>query len=389
LKLLTVLYFSYYRYYSYGLKIAGISSRKLPDAAEGHVKNEYQYQGDYNDFDEDLGWNDFQLRNYDPQIGRWIQQDPYDEFPSPYTGIGNDPINNVDPTGGFLGLSPLASIGVKTLGGAIIGMGVDAFTGGDGRGALIGAGAGLLSGVVGSFGFKAVRSGVVLGVGMAVRQNPYASFASNQTGGKIIITPAAAAQPNIAQAIEYITQSGALSDIFKQITSGSLGNTDFVFDIARGGPNEAGHSGIYGYSDDMEEFSKPLSEWAQAGYLEEKDFSTNMPLQLKVQIGKGNSVGYNTETIAHEIVLHITSWIVLVKYLRSGATPSSVVKVWYEKTQKGAFANDSKQHSDFANPKSKLRKAFNSVIDKVSKFIKNVTHRKELKDEAVKDPKKY
>jgi hypothetical protein len=63
--------------------------------------------------------------------------------------------------------------------------------------------------------------------------------------------------------------------------------------------------------------------------------------------------------------------------------------VWYEKTQKGAFANDSKQHSDFANPKSKLRKAFNSVIDKVSKFIKNVTHRKELKDEAVKDPKKY
>ena len=108
---------------------------------------------------------------------------------------------------------------------------MDAFTGGDGKGMLIGAGAGLLSGVVGSFGFKAVRSGVVLGVGMIVRQNPYASFASNQTGGKIIITPAAAAQPSIAQAIEYIMQSGALSDIFSQITNGSLGNTDFVFDI--------------------------------------------------------------------------------------------------------------------------------------------------------------
>jgi|GEM_PF-6288204 len=28
----------------------------------------------------DIGWNDFGLRNYDPQVGRWVQSDPYKQF---------------------------------------------------------------------------------------------------------------------------------------------------------------------------------------------------------------------------------------------------------------------------------------------------------------------
>jgi len=89
-------------YYAFGLKIAGISSRELADAAEGHVDNPNGYQGDFSEMDDEIGWNDFELRNYDPQIGRWIQQDPYDQFESPYIGMGNDPVNNVDPDGGFV-----------------------------------------------------------------------------------------------------------------------------------------------------------------------------------------------------------------------------------------------------------------------------------------------
>src|SRR5690606_28545969 len=92
-------------YYAYELKLEEISSRKLNDINEGAIKNNYGYQGDYSEMDDDIGWNDFMLRNYDAQIGRWIQQDPYQEFPSPYTAMGNDPIRYVDPTGGFLGLS--------------------------------------------------------------------------------------------------------------------------------------------------------------------------------------------------------------------------------------------------------------------------------------------
>ena len=48
-----------------------------------------------------LEWNSFELRMYDPVIGRWTTPDPYGEFYSPYVGMGNNPINLNDPTGGF------------------------------------------------------------------------------------------------------------------------------------------------------------------------------------------------------------------------------------------------------------------------------------------------
>ena len=51
--------------------------------------------------DDDLGWNDFELRSYDPQIGRFLQNDPYDQFASGYVGMGNDPVNNIDEDGGL------------------------------------------------------------------------------------------------------------------------------------------------------------------------------------------------------------------------------------------------------------------------------------------------
>lgn len=89
-------------YYAYGMKIATLSSKKLADSYEGNLTNNYQYQGAYSEMDEDIGWNDFALRNYDPQIGRWVQMDPYDEFPSPYSGMGDDPVNSTDPSGGDL-----------------------------------------------------------------------------------------------------------------------------------------------------------------------------------------------------------------------------------------------------------------------------------------------
>lgn len=86
-------------YYAFGLRIAGISSK-----AVGTLKNKHQFQGIYSEFSDELGldWNEFDLRNYDAQIGRWTGQDPYDEFGSPYTGMGNNPATFSDPTGGFI-----------------------------------------------------------------------------------------------------------------------------------------------------------------------------------------------------------------------------------------------------------------------------------------------
>lgn len=129
-------------YYAYGLKIAAISSRKLGDANEGALKNQYQYQGDYSEFDDETGWNDFELRSYDPQIGRFIQADPFDQFPSQYTGMGNNPISFADPSGGFSinfgSISTLGRIGVAA-GGAAVGFAIDKLSGGNGwTGAAIG-----------------------------------------------------------------------------------------------------------------------------------------------------------------------------------------------------------------------------------------------------------
>ncbi|MEM9326578.1 MAG: fibronectin type III domain-containing protein [Bacteroidota bacterium] len=63
----------------------------------------YGYQGDFAEADPETGWNHFQLRQYDPVIGRWMVPDPYKQYNSPYLGMGNNPVNAVDPDGGCVG----------------------------------------------------------------------------------------------------------------------------------------------------------------------------------------------------------------------------------------------------------------------------------------------
>lgn len=61
----------------------------------------YGYQGQYSEENETTGWNEFQLRMYDPKYGRWNSTDPYRQYASGYVGMGNNPVSNVDPDGGF------------------------------------------------------------------------------------------------------------------------------------------------------------------------------------------------------------------------------------------------------------------------------------------------
>jgi RHS repeat-associated protein len=60
----------------------------------------FGYQGRFAEKDEETGKNYFELRSYDPVIGRWQSIDPYQQFPSPYIGMGNNPVVAVDPRGG-------------------------------------------------------------------------------------------------------------------------------------------------------------------------------------------------------------------------------------------------------------------------------------------------
>lgn len=129
-------------YYPYGLKIKGISAKAFDKA-----DNKYGYQGDFSEEEEETGWDEFDLRMYDPQIGRWTGVDPYDEFASPYLGMGGNPVNNIDPDGGtifnFFSSSVLQHA-FEAMAGGLIGAGIAALAKKDPKkGFLWGAGIGL------------------------------------------------------------------------------------------------------------------------------------------------------------------------------------------------------------------------------------------------------
>lgn len=85
-------------YYPYGLKNASLTAN-----AFDRRPNDYGYQGEWAEEEDITQWAEFDLRMYDPQVGRFTTQDPYEQFASPYTGMGNDPVSFSDPTGGFVG----------------------------------------------------------------------------------------------------------------------------------------------------------------------------------------------------------------------------------------------------------------------------------------------
>jgi RHS repeat-associated protein len=161
-------------YTAYGLKIAGISSRAFtPPSPLERAGVREQYQGEFADFEEELDWNDFALRSYDPQLGRWLQQDPYDEFSSPYVGMGNDAVNLVDPSGGNI-LSSINSLSVVdklflgAVGGGLIGAGVNALTGNDiGKGFIKGMGIGIAA-VFLSSGFAEFGGSFAINAGLNI-----------------------------------------------------------------------------------------------------------------------------------------------------------------------------------------------------------------------------
>lgn len=67
-------------------------------------KYRYGYQGQYSERDQETNWNHFELREYDRMTGRWTTRDPKKQFYSGYLGMGNNPVNGVDPDGGLFGI---------------------------------------------------------------------------------------------------------------------------------------------------------------------------------------------------------------------------------------------------------------------------------------------
>ncbi|MEM6526496.1 MAG: RHS repeat-associated core domain-containing protein [Bacteroidota bacterium] len=78
-----------------------VHSKKGSESKKGVEYYRYGFQGEYAEEDSETGWNSFELRMYDPVIGRWSVTDPAGQYFSPYLSFGNNPIMRVDPDGGF------------------------------------------------------------------------------------------------------------------------------------------------------------------------------------------------------------------------------------------------------------------------------------------------
>ena len=66
-----------------------------------NIEGDYRYKYQGQEKDPETGREAFQLRLWDARIGRWSTTDPYGQYSSPYLGMGNNPISQVDPDGGM------------------------------------------------------------------------------------------------------------------------------------------------------------------------------------------------------------------------------------------------------------------------------------------------
>uniref|UniRef100_A0A182PG23 Tox-SGS domain-containing protein n=1 Tax=Anopheles epiroticus TaxID=199890 RepID=A0A182PG23_9DIPT len=91
----------------------GETLRTYGDSPEGHL--DYRFAG--KEWDAETNLYDFHARLYDPELGRFLQMDPKEQYASPYLYAGNSPVSLIDPDGQFAFLI----VAALAIGGAYVG----------------------------------------------------------------------------------------------------------------------------------------------------------------------------------------------------------------------------------------------------------------------------
>lgn len=84
---------SYNDYYAFG--------GPLPGRSYSSENYRYGFQGQEKTGDGTI-WDQFELRSYNHDLGRWFAPDPYSQFASPYVAMANNPVSKIDPDGGYV-----------------------------------------------------------------------------------------------------------------------------------------------------------------------------------------------------------------------------------------------------------------------------------------------
>ena len=95
-----------FHYYPFGMCFEVSKSPTLGKSAAIKYNSQLHEHDEFEDANGNVyGLEDynFAFRNYDAQIGRWLQPDPLMQHPSPYLAMSNNPVSFTDPSGLFDG----------------------------------------------------------------------------------------------------------------------------------------------------------------------------------------------------------------------------------------------------------------------------------------------
>ncbi|MBN2613774.1 MAG: RHS repeat-associated core domain-containing protein, partial [Bacteroidales bacterium] len=84
-------------YYPFGMPMESTEHNYVSALLNGSYR--FGYQGQFAEKDPETGYNQFEARLYDSRIGRWMIPDPLKVNWSFYLGMGNNPVNFIDPDG--------------------------------------------------------------------------------------------------------------------------------------------------------------------------------------------------------------------------------------------------------------------------------------------------